>query len=220
MKNKIIILTAGIILISAACCRADQYVTVTQAQEEAMYESEYQKKDIQYAVERMRSVSDWHNSGKSDDYKRGYDDATKERFYPYIIEPSGGVDRSVLAFMVDAYHEEKVKEEIRVVMKFSKELAPVKVAVFPLLRNRPEIVELARKISAELKKKFVTVYDDTGSIGKLYRRQDEVGTLYCITVDVHSLEDRQVTVRDRDSMLQERVSIDNLKQYLSEKLDN
>ena len=151
---------------------------------------------------------------------RYYDDATKDRFYPYIIEPSGGVDRSVLAFMVDAYHEEKVKEETRVVMKFGKELAPVKVAVFPLLRNRPEIVELAHKISAELKRKFVTVYDDTGSIGKLYRRQDEVGTLYCVTVDVQSLEDRQVTVRDRDTMLQERISIENLGKYLSDKLTN
>jgi len=125
-----------------------------------------------------------------------------------------------LAFMVDAYHEEKVKEETRVVMKFGKELAPVKVAVFPLLRNRPEIVELAHKISAELKRKFVTVYDDTGSIGKLYRRQDEVGTLYCVTVDVQSLEDRQVTVRDRDTMLQERISIENLGKYLSDKLTN
>ncbi|MGA2774733.1 MAG: glycine--tRNA ligase [Candidatus Omnitrophota bacterium] len=149
---------------------------------------------------------------------RYYDDATKERFYPYIIEPSGGVDRSILAFMVDAYHEEKVKGETRVVMKLHKELAPIKVAILPLLRNRPEIVELAKKISAELKKKLATVYDDTGSIGKLYRRQDEVGTLYCITVDVQSLEDKQITVRDRDTMLQERVSVDKIKEYLADKL--
>lgn len=147
-----------------------------------------------------------------------FDDQTKEKFYPYIIEPSGGVDRSVLAFLANAYHEEKVKEEIRVVLKLHKDLAPTKVAVLPLLRNRPEIVELAKNISADLKKSFVTVYDDTGAIGKLYRRQDEVGTLYCITVDVQTLEDKQVTVRDRDTMQQERIGIDKLKEYLVNKL--
>lgn len=147
-----------------------------------------------------------------------FDDAKKERFYPYIIEPSGGIDRSVLAFLVDAYREEKVKDDIRVVLKLHKQLAPTKVAVLPLLRNRPEIVELARGIAADLKKIFVTVYDDTGAIGKLYRRQDEVGTLYCVTVDVQTLEDKQVTVRDRDTMLQERISIDRLKSYLLDKL--
>ena len=147
-----------------------------------------------------------------------FDDAAKERFFPYIIEPSGGVDRSVLAFLVDAYHEEKVKDEIRVVLKLHKDLAPVKAAILPLLKNRPPVVELAKKIAQDLKKSIVSVYDDTASIGKLYRRQDEVGTLYCVTVDVQSLEDNQVTVRDRDSMLQERISIDQLKNYLLIKL--
>ncbi|MDD4879168.1 MAG: glycine--tRNA ligase [Candidatus Omnitrophica bacterium] len=147
-----------------------------------------------------------------------FDAATKEKFYPYIIEPSGGVDRSVLALLVDAYNEEKVKDDMRVVLKLDKDLAPVKVAVLPLLRNRPEIVELAKGITKDLKKSMVTVYDDTGAIGKLYRRQDEVGTLYCVTVDVQSLEDKQVTVRQRDTMQQERVPIDNLKGYLEEKL--
>ncbi|MBI5145583.1 MAG: glycine--tRNA ligase [Candidatus Omnitrophica bacterium] len=151
---------------------------------------------------------------------RFFDDSTKVRFYPYIIEPSGGVDRSVLAFLVDAYFEEKVKDDLRIVLKLHKDLAPVKVAVLPLLRNRPEIVELAKKIAQELKKDFITVYDDTGSIGKLYRRQDEVGTLYCVTVDVQSLEDKQVTVRQRDTMQQERISIDKLKEYLKEKLNS
>ena len=154
-------------------------------------------------------------SGKDLKY---FDAATKEKFYPYIIEPSGGVDRSVLAFLVDAYFEEKVKDDLRVVLKLHKAIAPTKVAVLPLLRNRPEIVELAKKISEDLKKCFITVYDDTGAIGKLYRRQDEVGTLYCVTVDVQSLEDKQVTVRDRDTMKQERISVDRLKEYLSNKL--
>ncbi len=154
-------------------------------------------------------------SGKDLKY---FDDAKKEKLYPYIIEPSGGVDRSVLAFLADAYYEEMVKEDLRVVLKLHKDLAPTKVAVLPLLRNRPEIVELAKKIAQGLKKNFITVYDDTGAIGKLYRRQDEVGTLYCVTVDVQSLDDKQVTVRDRDTMLQDRVGIDKLKQYLIEKL--
>lgn len=147
-----------------------------------------------------------------------FDETTKEKFYPYIIEPSGGVDRSVLAFLVDAYHEEKVKDDIRVVLKLHKDLAPIKVAVLPLLRNRPEIVGLAKRVSQDLKKNFITVYDDTGAIGKLYRRQDEVGTLFCVTVDVQSLEDNQVTVRDRDTMQQDRISVDKLKEYLSNKL--
>ena len=147
-----------------------------------------------------------------------FDDQKKEKFYPYIIEPSGGVDRSVLAVLVDAYYEEKVREDTRVVLKLNKELAPFKVAVLPLLRNRPEIVELAKKITHDLKKSMVTVYDDTGAIGKLYRRQDEVGTLYCVTIDVQTLEDKQVTVRQRDTMAQERISIDKLKDYLTKQL--
>ena len=158
-----------------------------------------------------------HQEYSGKDFKY-FDDAAKEKFLPFIIEPSGGVDRSVLAFLTDAYSEEKVKEDTRVVLKLHKDLAPVKCAVLPLLKNRPQIVELAKKIAAELKKHFAAVYDDTAAIGKLYRRQDEVGTLYCVTVDVQSLEDNQVTVRDRDTMLQERIGIDNLKEYLHSKL--
>ncbi len=156
-------------------------------------------------------------SGKDQQY---FDDIKKLRFYPYIIEPSGGIDRSLLAFLVDAYHEEKVKKDIRVVLRLHKDLAPTMLAVLPLLKNRPELVKLAKKIAGDLKRHFITVYDDTAAIGKLYRRQDEVGTLYCITVDVKSLEDKKVTVRDRDTMKQDRISIDKLKEYLSEKLSN
>jgi glycyl-tRNA synthetase len=156
-------------------------------------------------------------SGKDFNY---FDDATKEKFLPFIIEPSGGVDRSTLAFLTDAYHEETVKEDIRVVLKLHKDLAPVKVAVLPLLKNRPQITELAKRIAQDLKKSVPAVYDDTAAIGKLYRRQDEVGTLYCVTIDVQSLEDNQVTVRDRDTMLQERIAIDRLKSYILDKLNN
>ncbi|MDD4910079.1 MAG: glycine--tRNA ligase [Candidatus Omnitrophica bacterium] len=154
-------------------------------------------------------------SGKEMAY---FDDTTKEKFTPYIIEPSGGVDRAALAFLVDAYYEEKVKGETRAVLKFSKALAPVKAAVLPLLKNRPEIVELARKTYEGLRKNLACVYDDTAAIGKLYRRQDEVGTLYCVTVDVQSLEDRQVTVRDRDTMKQDRIPLETLEKYFGEKL--
>jgi len=149
-----------------------------------------------------------------------FDDQKNSRFYPYIIEPSGGVDRSFLAFLIDAYREEKVRGEKRVVLGLHKSLAPIKVAVLPLLSNRPEIVEMAKKIAQDLRKYFTVTYDDTASIGRLYRRQDEVGTFYCITVDVQSLEDKMVTVRDRDTMLQERISVDKVKQYLQEKLES
>ncbi len=152
-------------------------------------------------------------SGKDLRYQ---DNLTNEKFFPYIIEPSGGVDRATLAFLVDAYHEEQIEGETRVVLRFSKELAPTKIAVFPLLKKNAELVTLAKKIKNELSKEYVTVYDDTAAIGKLYRRQDEVGTFFCITVDVQSLEDKQVTVRDRDTMKQERVPVAGLKNYLAD----
>lgn len=154
-------------------------------------------------------------SGKDLTY---FDQESKQRLYPYIIEPSGGVDRTVLAFLVDAYREEEVKARKRVFLSLDKDLAPVKLAVLPLLANRVEIVELARRISQDLSRDFVCVYDDTAAIGKLYRRQDEIGTLYCLTIDVQSLEDKKVTVRDRDTMKQERISIDKIREFLTGKL--
>jgi glycyl-tRNA synthetase len=158
------------------------------------------------------------HAGYSGKDLRYFDEVKKERFFPYIIKPSGGVDRCLLAFLVDAYSEETVKDDIRVCLKLNKDLAPNKVAVLPLLKNRPEIVGMAKQLAADLKKQVVTVYDDTANIGKLYRRQDEVGTLYCVTVDVQSLEDKQVTVRERDTMQQERIGIDRVKEYLINKI--
>jgi len=143
------------------------------------------------------------------------DPVTNEKYYPYVIEPSGGVDRAILAFIVNAYHEEEVNGETRVVLKLSKELAPRKIALLPLLKKNADIVALAKNIKSDLQKTWMTVYDDSAAIGKLYRRQDEVGTFYCITVDVDSLSDKQVTVRDRDTMKQDRVSVDQLKKYLT-----
>jgi glycyl-tRNA synthetase len=135
-----------------------------------------------------------------------------------VIEPSGGVDRAVLAFLVDSYREEQVRGEKRVVLGLHRALAPVKVAILPLLKNRPEIVALCRKITAELSRLFKVKYDDTASIGRLYRRQDEVGTPYCVTVDVDSLSDNKATVRDRDTMQQDRISVDRIKEYVVEKM--
>jgi glycyl-tRNA synthetase len=154
-------------------------------------------------------------SGKELTYQ---DNLTNEKIYPYVIEPSGGVDRATLAFIADAYHEEIVKEQTRVVMKFHPALAPIKVAVLPLLKKNEGIVTLAKKIKSELQKDIVCVYDDTAAIGKLYRRQDEVGTVFCVTVDVQSLEDGQVTIRDRDTMKQERIGGDQLLSYLKQRL--
>jgi len=147
-----------------------------------------------------------------------FDEETGQHIIPYIIEPSAGVDRTVLVVLLDAYHEEQVRGEKRVVLKLSKALAPIKVAVLPLLRNRPEIVDMARRIAAMLRPHMRTMYDDTASIGRLYRRQDEIGTLYCVTVDVQSLDDQAVTIRDRDTMEQVRVPINELKDVLLQKL--
>ena len=152
-----------------------------------------------------------------------FDEASKRRVSPYIIEPSGGVDRTILAFLIDAYREEEVRGRKRVVLGLHKRLSPVKVAVLPLLKNRGEIVKLAKSIAEDLRKSLSgcgekVIYDDTAAIGRLYRRQDEVGTILCVTVDVDSLQDKKVTVRERDSMKQERVPIDGLKAYLIEKL--
>ena len=153
-------------------------------------------------------------SGKTIDY---FDDETKERFVPYIIEPSAGVDRSLLAFLCDAYDEEPDKEEMRVVLRFHPGIAPVKVAVLPLSRKE-QPVALAREIYADLRQQWTVTYDIAQSIGRRYRRQDEIGTPFCVTVDFQSLEDNQVTIRERDTMNQIRVPISELRTTLQAKL--
>jgi len=146
-----------------------------------------------------------------------FDQETNEHYIPYVIEPSAGADRATLAFLIDAYHEEPDKDEIRVVLRFHPELAPIKVAVLPLSRKEP-LIKMAEEISAELRRYWNTDYDDAKSIGRRYRRQDEVGTPFCVTVDFQSPEDKSVTVRDRDTMEQVRISLDELVPYLREKL--
>jgi glycyl-tRNA synthetase len=148
-----------------------------------------------------------------------FDTQTNERFYPYVIEPAIGVNRTLLAVMMDAYTEKtNEKGETRVILKLTPELAPIKVAVLPLAKNKPEIVELAKKLKHELQPTMRSVYDDTGGIGKLYARQDEIGTPFCVTVDHESLEDNAVTVRDRDTWEQERVNVDVLAEFISSRL--
>ncbi|MEO6050400.1 MAG: glycine--tRNA ligase [Pyrinomonadaceae bacterium] len=148
-----------------------------------------------------------------------FNPATNERFYPYVIEPAIGVNRTLLAVMMDAYTEKtNDKGEVRVILKLKPELAPIKVAVLPLAKNNEGIVTFAKKLKHDLQPSMRTVYDDTGGIGKLYARQDEIGTPFCVTVDHESLEDNAVTVRDRDTWEQERVSIEELKEYLQKRL--
>jgi len=154
-------------------------------------------------------------SGKDLTY---FDEQKGERYIPYVIEPSSGVDRTFFAVICDAYNEEEVNGRKRVVLKLNPELAPYKVAVFPLLKKNPEIVSLAKGIFSDLNKEMPARYDDTGAIGKLYRRQDEIGTPFCITVDVESLTDKKITLRDRDTMEQERIDIEGLACVIKQKL--
>ncbi|TKJ32704.1 glycine--tRNA ligase [bacterium (candidate division B38) B3_B38] len=145
-----------------------------------------------------------------------YDDEAKERFIPAVIETSAGVDRTFLTVMADAFHVEELENgEERNLLSLKPKLAPVEVAVFPLVKK---LREPTIKLERELKKEFKTFYDEKGAIGRLYRRQDEIGTPYCVTFDFQSLKDNAVTVRDRDTMLQDRVPIDKLKDYLGEHL--
>ncbi|MCB2203351.1 glycine--tRNA ligase [bacterium] len=153
-------------------------------------------------------------SGKSMEY---YDQEADEKYVPFVIETSAGASRSLMAFLVDAYQEEELEKETRTVLRFHPRLAPFKAAVLPLV-NRDGMDEIGTKLYHDLQKQFKVFYDDSGSVGRRYRRQDEIGTPYCITVDSQTLEDQTVTVRDRDSMEQERVAMDGLQAYLAAKL--
>ena len=148
-----------------------------------------------------------------------FDESTKQRFYPHVIEPAAGVNRTVLAVLMDAYSEKtNDKGETRVILKLSPQLAPIKAAILPLAKNKPEIVGMAKAIKRSLQPVLRAVYDDTGGIGKLYARQDEIGTPFCITVDHQSLEDEAVTVRDRDTWEQERIKVTDLAEHLQKRL--
>ena len=153
------------------------------------------------------------HSGKMLDY---FDEEKNERYIPYVIEPSSGVDRTLLAVLADAYDEEPADKEVRTVLHIKPELAPIKVAILPLSRNE-KLAPKSKEVYALLRPHFMTQYDDAQSIGRRYRRQDEIGTPYCVTIDFQSLEDNQVTIRDRDSMQQDRVPIPELLDALRAK---
>jgi glycyl-tRNA synthetase len=147
-----------------------------------------------------------------------YTDEEGKKYTPHVIEPSLGVERTVLAVLASAYDEEINGEDTRIVLRLPVKLAPVKVAVFPLMKNKPELVAKAREVYAMLKKVCPCEFDDNGNVGKRYRRQDEIGTPFCITIDFDSLETSDVTVRERDSMEQKRIKIDELERYIMERL--
>jgi len=153
------------------------------------------------------------HSGKDLQY---FDDATRERFVPYIVETSAGCDRTLLTVLADAYEEEQLEKDTRVVLHLSPRIAPVKAGIFPLVK-RDGMPELARKITDDLKQHMMVFYDEGGAVGRRYRRQDEAGTPFCITVDSQSLEDNTVTVRERDSMAQERIADSKILEYLRTK---
>lgn len=155
-------------------------------------------------------------SGKDLTY---FDEKMNENYFPYVIEPSAGVDRSVLAFLLDAYFEENItQDDQRVVLKLHPRLSPFKLAVLPLLKNDEQLVKLAKEVYQELSMDFVCDYDETGSIGRRYRRQDEVGTFGCVTIDHQSLQDKTITIRHRDTMKQERFSIKEIKSWLEQSM--
>jgi glycyl-tRNA synthetase len=175
-------------------------------------------------IEGIHNRGDWDLSNHS---KNSGEDLKYEGYFPYIIETSVGVDRSLFAFLCEAYEEVKggrtetteSAKEVEIVLRLSKVLAPVKVAILPLVKNKPQIVDKAREIYETLKDHFVCQYDETGSIGRRYRRQDEIGTVFCLTIDFDSLEKDDVTIRDRDTMKQERIGIRDLVHLLKEKLN-
>ena len=156
------------------------------------------------------------HSGKKLEFR---DPHTNEVFIPHVVEPALGVERSILAVLCDAYTEEELEGgDSRVVMKFAKQIAPVKVAILPLMK-KDGLPEIAEDIYQNLSSVMTTEYDDGGSVGKRYRRQDEIGTPFCVTIDYESKDDHSVTVRERDSMRQERIKIEDLKSYLLEQIE-
>ncbi|MFQ6036917.1 MAG: glycine--tRNA ligase, partial [Sedimentisphaerales bacterium] len=188
--------------------------------------------DLRQHQRGIRTVNKWFENDRdltkielaeeAEDYNKGplsyFDDEKRRRYIPYVIEPSAGIDRSTLALLVDAYDEEQVRGETRNLLRFHHALAPIKVGVFPLVK-REGMPEIAKNIYDDLKKYFTCFYDEKGAIGRRYRRQDEAGTPFCVTVDGQTIQDSTVTVRDRDSMEQVRVSTDQLLNHLRGKLE-
>jgi glycyl-tRNA synthetase len=147
-----------------------------------------------------------------------YDQEADERFFPHVVEPAAGATRTTFAFLIDGYDEEEVRGEKRTVLRLDPRLAPYQVAVLPLSK-KPELIEPAERLADDLRRRWMLEFDITQAIGRRYRRQDEIGTPYCVTFDFDSIEDQAVTVRDRDTMAQDRISIDQVEAYLADRLD-
>jgi glycyl-tRNA synthetase len=173
--------------------------------------------DVEYRFANRGDFDLRQHTEFSGDKLEYFDQATKESYVPHVIEPAAGADRATLAFLVDAYDEEQVEGESRTLLRLHPRLAPVKVAVLPLVRKDGQ-PELAHEVHRDLRARMLAEYDEGGSIGRRYRRQDEIGTPFCVTIDHQSLEDRTVTVRDRDSLAQDRVAVDELGDELSRRL--
>ncbi|MBU0546796.1 MAG: glycine--tRNA ligase [Patescibacteria group bacterium] len=182
-------------------------------------------------IEGIHNRGDWdlsNHSKNSGQDLRYFNEEVNEKYFPHIIETSVGVERSLFVFLVNAYKEikggrttttEAVKEQ-EVVMKFDKNITPIKAIILPLVKNNPKIVAKAKEVYKIIKPKFSCQYDQIGSIGRRYRRADEIGVIFALTIDFQTLEDNTITVRDRDTMKQERIKIDNLMDFISEKLNN
>jgi glycyl-tRNA synthetase len=182
-------------------------------------------------IEGIHNRGDWdllnHSKYSKEDLSY-FDEEKKERYFPYIIETSVGVERSLFAFLCDAYTEikggrtktTKATKEVEVLLKISKKLAPIKVAVFPLVKNKPQIVKLAQEVYKLVKPHFVCQYDEVGSIGRRYRRADEIGVPYALTIDFESIKNQDLTIRDRDTMEQKRVKIEEVVDYLKKVLND
>lgn len=165
-----------------------------------------------------RTDFDLKNHSKFSGKDLRFQDEKGEKFYPFVVEPSLGVERMVLSLIIEAYHEEKDKGSVRTVLSLNPQLSPFKIAVFPLLANKPKLVKKARAVYEKLKPNFTTAWDARGNIGKRYYSQDEAGTPWCVTVDYQTLKDNTVTVRDRDTMKQDRIKVDKLVEHFQNKL--
>lgn len=196
-----------------------------------------QQVDIEYKfpfgwreIEGIHNRGDWdlsNHSKYSGEELKYFDEKTEKKFVPYIIETSVGVERSLFAFLCNAYEEikrgrtktTKVTKKIEILLKLHKDLVPIKVAILPLVKNKPKLVKKAKEVYKTLKPYFTVQYDESGSIGRRYRRQDEIGTIFCLTVDFDSLKKNDLTIRDRDTMKQKRVKIKDLVEILKGKLN-
>lgn len=181
-------------------------------------------------IEGIHNRGDWdlsNHSKFSGQDLRYYDEETKEKYFPYIIETSAGADRSFLAFLIDAFKEIKggrtktteSSKELEIILALNKTLSPIKIAILPLVKNKPKLIKKAKEVYSLLRPHFICQYDEVASIGRRYRRQDEIGTVFAVTVDFDTLETNEVTVRDRDTMKQEKVKVDDLVSVLREKLE-